>query len=68
MLYDVPLSDRLYLVFLTNDAAREPLSAGPSIPAILANASGKTGRPKSDFTIEEITKERYEKLKPFLDP
>jgi hypothetical protein len=67
MLYDVPLSDRLYLVYLKNDAAKEPLSAGPSIPAILADASGKTGRPKSDFTIEEISKERYETLKRFLD-
>jgi hypothetical protein len=67
MLYEIPLADKFYVLYLRTDAAKEPLAAGPSIPAILADASGKTGRPKSDFTIEEISKERYETLKPFLD-
>jgi hypothetical protein len=66
MLYEIPLADKFYVAYLETDAAKEPLSAGLSIPAILADASRKTGRPKSDFTIEEISKERYEKLKRFL--
>jgi hypothetical protein len=66
-LYPVPKCDRYYVTYLKTDAAKEPLAAGPSIPAILADASGKTGGPKSDFTIEEISKERYETLKQFLD-
>jgi prephenate dehydratase len=39
---------------------------GESIPAIIADAAAKTGRPRTDFEVEEISRKRYEKLKQFL--
>ena len=67
MLYEIPISDRYYVTYLKNDAAREPLAAGPSIPRILADAAAKTGRPKSDLEIEEITAEQFRTFSQFLD-
>jgi hypothetical protein len=67
-LYPVPEWDRFYAVYVRTDPAREPLAASESIPEALATAANKTGRPRSDFEVQEISKERFEKLKRFLDP
>jgi acetolactate synthase I/II/III large subunit len=58
--------DRFYCAYIKGDAAKEPIMTGESIPAIIANAAEKTGRPRSDFEVEEISRERHEKLKRFL--
>jgi hypothetical protein len=36
------------------------------ITSTIADAAKKTGRSRNDFEIQEIGKERYEKLKAFL--
>jgi hypothetical protein len=58
--------DRYYLVYSRRDAAKEPLAAGESIPALIGEAARKTGRPREDFEVEEISKERFDKLTKFL--
>jgi hypothetical protein len=58
--------DRFYCAYIKGDAAKEPIMTGESIPAIIANAAEKTGRPRSDFEVEEISRERHQKLKRFL--
>jgi hypothetical protein len=45
---------------------KKPITTGESIPAIIAKAAEKTGRPRVDFEVEEISRERHEKLKQFL--
>jgi hypothetical protein len=62
----VPEFNRYFLVYRTGDEAKEPLATGESIPAIVADAAAKTGRPRTDFEVEEISRERCEKLKEFL--
>lgn len=62
----VPEFDRYYVAYSKQDPAKEPLATGESIPAIIADAAQKTGRPRADFEVEEISRERYEKLKVFL--
>ena len=66
MLSPDPQFDYHYIAYLKDDPAKEPIATGYSIPGILAGASEKTGRPRSDFEVQEISKERYEKLKRFL--
>jgi hypothetical protein len=66
MLSPDPHFDYHLVAYLKDDPAREPITIGYSIPRILADASEKIGRPRSDFEVQEITKERYEKLKKFL--
>jgi len=46
--------------------ATEPIASGRSITGTIAGAAKKTGRSRNDFEIQEIGKERYEKLKAFL--
>jgi hypothetical protein len=58
--------DYHYVAYLKDDPAKEPIATGYSIPDILADASEKTGRPRSEFEVHEISKGRYEKLKKFL--
>ena len=65
-LHPVPDFDRFYCTHIKGDAAKEPITTGESIPAIIAGAAAKTGRPRSDFEVEEISRKRYEKLKRFL--
>ena len=65
-LHPVPDFDRFYCTYVKGDAAKEPITAGESIPAIIADAAAKTGRRRSDFEVEEISRKRYEKLKQFL--
>ncbi len=65
-LHPKPVFDRFYCAYIKGDAAKEPISTGESIPAIIANAAEKTGRPRGDFEVEEISREKHEKLKQFL--
>ena len=65
-LHPKPEFDRFYCAYIKGDAAKEPITTGESIPAIIANAAEKTGRPRGDFEVEEISRERHEKLKQFL--
>ena len=65
-LHPMPDFDRFYCAYIKGDAAKEPITTGESIPAIIANAAVKTGRPRTDFEVEEISHKRYEKLKQFL--
>jgi hypothetical protein len=37
-----------------------------AIAAIIGEAARKTGRPREDFEVEEISKERFDKLTRFL--
>ena len=37
-----------------------------SIPRIVADAATKTGRDRKEFSVERITEEQYQTLKPFL--
>jgi hypothetical protein len=66
-LHPVPEFDRYYVAYRKGDEAKEPLATGESIPAIIADAAARTGRPRTDFEVEEISRERYEKLKKFLN-
>jgi hypothetical protein len=65
-LHPVPDFDRFYCSYIKGDAAKEPITTGESIPAIIADAAAKTGRPRTDFEVEEISRKTYEKLKQFL--
>jgi hypothetical protein len=65
-LHPKPDFDRFYCAYIKGDAAKEPITTGESIPAIIANAAEKTGRPRGDFEVEEISRGRHEKLKQFL--
>jgi hypothetical protein len=65
-LHPLPDFDHFYCTHIKGDAAKEPITAGESIPAIIADAAAKTGRPRSDVEVEEISRKRYEKLKQFL--
>jgi hypothetical protein len=65
-LHPVQDFDRFYCAYIKGDAAKEPITTGESIPAIIADAAVKTGRPRTDFEVEEISRKRYEKLKQFL--
>lgn len=66
-LHPVPDFEHYYVVYSKHDPAKEPLVVGESIPGIIADAARKTGRPRSDFEVEEITEQRYQTLKKFLD-
>ena len=66
MLSPDPHFDYHFVAYLKDDPAQEPIAIGYSIPRILADTSEKTGRPRSDFEVQEISKERYEKLQKFL--
>lgn len=65
-LHPKPDFDAFYCAYIKGDAAKEPITTGESIPAIIAKAAEKTGRPRGDFEVEEISPERHEKLKQFL--
>lgn len=65
-LHPTPDFDHYYVVYVKSDPAKEPLATGESIPRIIADAAQKTGRLRADFEVEEICRERYEKLKKFL--
>ena len=65
-LYPVPEFDRYYVAYVKADPTKEPLSTGESIPRTIADAAAKTGRSCTDFEVEEISRERYEKLRQFL--
>ena len=58
--------DYHYVAYLKDDPAKEPIAIGYSIPGIIADAAEKTGRPRTDFEVQEISRERYERLKRFL--
>jgi hypothetical protein len=66
MLNDAPIFEYYYVAYLKGDSAKEPITTGFSIPRILADAAEKTGRPKDDFEVVQIAKDRYEKLRQFL--
>ena len=61
-----PDFDCFYCAYIKGDAAKEPITTGESIPAIIAKAAEKTGRFRGDFEVEEISRERHENLKQFL--
>jgi hypothetical protein len=61
------LPPRYYVAYLRDDPAKEPLSTHESIPRAIADAAEKTGRPRTDFEVQEISKVRFETLKRFLD-
>lgn len=65
-LYPMPEFDRYFVAYRKDDEAKEPLATGESIPAIIADAAAKTGRPRIDFEVQEITRERYDVLRNFL--
>jgi hypothetical protein len=58
--------DHFYVAYLKDDPAEERIAAGESIPGIIADASAKTGRPRNDFEVLEIDKDRLERLKRFV--
>jgi hypothetical protein len=58
--------DHFYVAYLKDDPAKEPIAAGESIPGIIADASAKIGRPRNDFEVLEIDKNRFERLKRFV--
>jgi hypothetical protein len=66
MLNDAPIFEYYCVSYLKGDLAKEPITTGFSIPGVLADAAEKTGRPKGDFEVVEIAKDRYEKLTQFL--
>jgi hypothetical protein len=47
-------------------SAKEPIAVGDNAPRTLADAAHKTGRPKADFELLQISQEQFEKLKRFL--
>jgi hypothetical protein len=47
------------------DPAQEPITVGDSALGTLADPVHKTGRPKADFELREISRETYERLKAF---
>ena len=51
-LHPLPNFDHFYCTHIKGDAAKEPITTGESIPAIIADAAAKTGRPRSDFEVE----------------
>jgi hypothetical protein len=65
-LHPSPDFDHFYCAYIKGDAAKEPITTGESIPPIIAKAAEKTGRSRGDFEVEEISRERHEKLKQFL--
>jgi hypothetical protein len=65
-LHPKPDFEAFYCAYIKGDAAKEPITTGESIPAIIAHAAEKTGRSRGDFEVEEISRERHEKLKQFL--
>ena len=65
-LHPTPDFDRYFVAYAKDDPAKEPLATGESIPRIIADAAARTGRDRPDFEVEEISRERYEKLKKFL--
>jgi hypothetical protein len=65
-LYPSHIWEQFYVAYLKDDPAREPLGVSESTQRAIADASAKTGRPRTDFEVQEITKERFEKLKSFL--
>jgi hypothetical protein len=48
------------------DPAQEPITVGDSALGTLADAVHKTGRPKADFELREISRETYERLKSLM--
>jgi len=66
MLNKIPEFDHYYVAYLKDDPAKEPIAASYSAPGVLAEAAHKTGRPKSDFELREISQEEYERLKSLL--
>lgn len=66
-LHPVPEFDRFYVAYVKADPAKEPLATGESIPRIVDDAAAKTGRPRTDFEVEEISRGRFEKLREFVD-
>jgi hypothetical protein len=65
-LYPSHIWEQYYLAYLKDDPAREPLGVRESTVRAIADAAAKTGRPRWDFEVQEISKERFEKLKEFL--
>lgn len=65
-LHPIPSFDLYYVAYLRDDPAREPIAVEQSTARLLADASEKLGRPKSDFEIQEIREKRYQALKRFL--
>jgi hypothetical protein len=53
----------IYVAYLKDDPAKEPIAASYSAPGVLAEAAHKTGRRKDDFELREISREEYERLK-----
>lgn len=66
MLNRPPEFDFHYVVYLKTDPAREPIAVGESAPRALADAANKTGRPKADFELCEISRKEYDQLKSLL--
>jgi hypothetical protein len=54
MLHNIPDFEDYYVVYRKDDPAKEPIVVGDSSPAVLADASRKTGRPKQDFELRRI--------------
>jgi hypothetical protein len=51
-LHPKPDFDAFYCAYIKDDAAKEPITTGESIPAIIAKAAEKTGRPRGDFEVK----------------
>jgi hypothetical protein len=65
-LYPSHIWEQYFLAYLKDDPAREPLGVSESTVRAIADAAAKTGRPRTDFEVREITRERYEVLRKFL--
>ena len=58
--------DLYYLAHRKNDPAREPVAVEFSPVAVLTEAENKTGRPRAEFELRQISKEEYETLRRLL--
>ena len=49
-----------------DDPAKEPIAASYSAPGVLAEAAHKTGRAKTDYELQQITKQEHDRVKVLL--
>ena len=66
MLHGIPEFEVYYIAYLKDDPAKEPIATSYSSPGVLAEAAHKTGSPKSDFELRQITKQEHDRLKELL--
>jgi hypothetical protein len=66
-LHPKPHLDRFYCAYIKGDPGETTNHNRRIDPALVAKANEKTGRSRGDFEVEEISRERHEKLRQFLE-